>query len=123
MIVNARGMPPSRWSALLERLVRESVRERERGTPALADTPVIYQREPDRHEIWQTAQATLERGHGDCEDLAIWLAADVRVAGMNGRVIVKPIRPGLRHAIVLAGHGFSWKLIDPSRVRGMKGAG
>jgi transglutaminase-like putative cysteine protease len=123
MLIDARGIPSKRWPALLERLVRESVRERQRGTPALENTSVIYQREPDRHEIWQTAQATLERGHGDCEDLAIWLAADVRIAGFNAKVIVKPIRAGLQHALVLAGHGLRQGLIDPSLARGMKGPG
>jgi transglutaminase-like putative cysteine protease len=123
VLIDARGIAPSRWPALLEHLVQASVRERRSGTPTLGSTHVIYQREPDRREIWQSAQSTHELGHGDCEDLAIWLCADARVAGIPCRVVVKPVRPGLRHALVLAGVGRASRLFDPSLARGMKGPG
>lgn len=123
MIVDARGIPPSDWPALLERLVVQSVQDRRAGTPPLAATKVIYKREPARRELWQSAASTAALGDGDCEDLAIYLAGDLRFSGIPARVVVKPIRPGLRHALVFA----RWKdrsaILDPSKWRGMKGGG
>ena len=84
---------------------------------------MVYQREPARREHWQSAETTFELGHGDCEDLAIWLCADARLAGMNARVVVKRVRPGLSHTLVLAENGRLSGLFDPSLARGMKGAG
>lgn len=123
MIVDASRVPPSEWPALLERLVQQSVRDRLAGTPPLSATQVIYKREPARRELWQSASSSYSIGDGDCEDLAVWLAADARLAGVNANVVVKPVRPGLRHALVLVRRGGRSLIFDPSAARGMRGKG
>lgn len=125
MIVDARGVPPSAWPALLERMVQQSVRDRRAGTPPLAATRVVYKREPSRRELWQSAASTAAIGDGDCEDLAIWLAADLRCdLGADASVDVKPVRPGLRHARVrVRTPNGRVVILDPSRWRGMRGKG
>ena len=107
---------------VLARLVRESVLERRSGlVPALYSTQVRYQREPKKKDEWLTALETYHAGHGDCEDLCVWLCADLIVAGdAHAQVILKDVRPGLRHALVLDGFG---NVRDPSRKLGMKGPG
>ncbi len=124
MIVDASGIPPSGWPALLERMVQQSVRDRRSGTPPLAATKVVYKREPPRRELWQSAESTAAIGDGDCEDLSIYLAGDIRHdLGLPAQVIVKPVRPGLRHALVLVPYGGRDIIMDPSKWRGMKGGG
>lgn len=123
MIVDASRVPPAEWPALLEKLVQQSVRDRLAGTPPLSATGVVYKREPSRRELWQSAASTYSIGNGDCEDLAVWLAADARVRGIDASVFVKPVRPGLRHAVVLVRGGASPLLFDPSAARGMRGKG
>lgn len=121
MIIDASGIPPSGWPALLERMVERSVRDRREGTPPLAATTVLYKREPARRELWQSAASTAAIGDGDCEDLAIYLAGDLRFSGIPARVVVKPVQPGLRHALVEARWRDRVAILDPSRWRGMKG--
>lgn len=100
----------------LERLVRESVAQRRAGlVPALHQTQVRYQREPPGSEDWLTALETWKAGWGDCEDLAIWRAADLRLQGYPAKVVIKLVRPGKMHAQVWDGKA----LRDPSRARGM----
>lgn len=112
---------PSEMLGPLERLVQESVRERRLGlVPALYKSGVRYQREPKGVERWQSAAETYRNGWGDCDKLAVWLAADLRVAGdRTARVVIKLVRPGLMHALVATKHG----LRDPSRKLGMGGQG
>lgn len=47
--------------------------------PLLYESGVRYQREPHGVEEWQDALETVRRGHGDCEDLASYRAAELRV--------------------------------------------
>jgi len=117
--LDARGVPPSEWPRLLDRLVRASVEQRRRGLPPLSQTRVRYNREPSRRENWQSAARTVELGEGDCEDLAVSLAADFIVAGFPAKVVTKPVRPGLRHAMTLVRARGRLILVDPSRARGM----
>ena len=48
-------------------------------TPNLYDAGVRYQEEPDDRDEWQDIPDTLERRTGDCEDLACWRVAELRV--------------------------------------------
>lgn len=126
MYIDGRGIARKNWMGALERLVQQSVRDRLAGVPPLAQTNVRYVREPSGREKWQSARTTYETGAGDCEDLAIYLCCDARMAGIPAIVVIKPVRPGLRHALVAADFshlGGRVMLLDPSRVRGMNGAG
>lgn len=110
-------------AALLVGLMRASmVQLRGRTFPRLYDSGVRYRREPMGSERWQTAEETLMLGHGDCEDLASWRAAELRVSGEDVRAtpVLKRVRPGLMHCLVRRGDG---SLEDPSRRLGMKGKG
>lgn len=48
-------------------------------TPWLYESEVVYMAEPDGRDEWQDIPDTLERGNGDCEDLAAWRVAELRV--------------------------------------------
>lgn len=108
--------------AVLSGLVRASVLQRRSGLcPPLANTHVRYRREPRGRERWQTAQETFERLEGDCEDLAVYLCSDFLVRGVPARVVVRAVRPGLKHALVavkVPGKDV-WRVVDPSKARGM----
>lgn len=81
---------------------------------------VRYKQEPHGFEMWDNCAVVLTRGWGDCEDLAAWRAAELRLQGDRGaHVAVRPSRsgiPGHYHAVVRTGSG---KLEDPSRWLGM----
>lgn len=106
--------------ALLEGLTLANVAQLRKGAPLFWRAPhVRYRREPAGQERWQTVRDLVGRGYGDCEDLAAWLAASLRVAGHDAtaRVVIREVAPGLLHALTLA----RGKLLDPSKMRGMKG--
>jgi hypothetical protein len=110
---------PYRMLPHLEGLVRQSVMQRKAGlVPPLLATSVRYRKAPGP-EKWQTALETYRDGWGDCDRLAVWRAADLRLEGFrDARVVIKLVRPGLSHAQVFAGG----KLFDPSLLLGMRGA-
>lgn len=106
---------------LLEGLVRLDLSQLRRGlAPPLYSSKVRYQREPPGREDWQSAVRTNKLGTGDCEDLAAYLAASYRLAGVEARAIVKEVRPGLKHCLTLLPDG---RIEDPSKRLGMKGKG
>lgn len=108
--------------AALEGLVAQNVAQRRAGlVPSLAASKhVVYRRETPGHENWQSAVETHRRGYGDCEDLACWVAADLRVRGIaNAKAVTIQTGPHLRHCIV----SVNGKVFDPSKARGMKGRG
>lgn len=84
-------------------------------TPALYESGVRYQRERDREE-WRTVPVLLARRTGDCEDLACWRAAELRVAGIDARAVVYKAAPRLWHVVVKLPDGSTE---DPSRELGM----
>lgn len=89
------------------------------ATPPIYGSGVRYRREPPGHETWRCAARTLELGHGDCEDLGCWLAAELQVAGEPARAFpVRKWRPRgwLYHILVRRGDG---SIEDPSRKLGM----
>lgn len=93
---------------------------REYGAPPLYAAGVRYQREEPKMEMWRDVRYVLEHGHGDCEDLAAYLAAQYVLAGD------RRARPVIRgrwrddkwtyHVVVRRGDG---RIEDPSRRLGM----
>ena len=107
---------PAVLAALLEGLTQASAILIARlGLPPLYHAGVRYQREPRGRERWQLAPQTYADGVGDCEDLATWRAAELRLAGVDARPVV--YRAGRRqlHVVVATPDGYE----DPSRVLGM----
>jgi hypothetical protein len=49
------------------------------GTADLYASGVRYAQEPDGRDEWQDIPDTLARRNGDCEDLACWRVAELRV--------------------------------------------
>jgi hypothetical protein len=95
---------------------------RERRFPSLYKSGVRYEGEPYGQEDWQVPSVTLRKGVGDCEDLAAWRAAELVVSGEDrgARAVVKLVRPGLVHCLVLRGNG---QIEDPSAKLGMRTKG
>lgn len=89
-------------------------------TPDLYASGVVYRRE-GTPEVWKDIPTALKDGWDDCEGLASWLAAQMRVRKGKRGATVKLIRQGKRrywHAIVedvLTG-----KRYDPSKKLGMR---
>jgi hypothetical protein len=91
--------------------------------PLLYQAGVRYQNEPPGQEDWDPADRVIMRGWGDCEDLAAWRAAELRLAGEDDAradTYVSRVRPdGSRvwHAITVRGDG---TVEDPSVILGMR---
>jgi hypothetical protein len=83
------------------------------NTPGIYGSGVRFKRE--RAETWKRIPDVIAAGGGDCEDLAAWRAAELRVQGIPAVVIVEKIAPGKFHAIVGTDEGVE----DPSRKLGM----
>lgn len=78
-----------------------------------------YKREPRGREQWFHAAAIAKRGLGDCEDLATYRAAELRVfEGEPARVVVVKTGPKTLHAVVERADG---TLEDVARALGMRG--
>lgn len=88
------------------------------SAPSLYASGVRYKREDKGREDWQTLPELLARGHGDCEDLAAALAAELQVSGEDpdAAAVATHVREGLWHIRVLRGDGTTE---DPSAVLGM----
>lgn len=68
--------------------IRRSLRRAELGLtdkviPPLYAAGVIYREEAPGHEDWLDAPAVLKQGYADCEDLAAYRTAELRVAGFT----------------------------------------
>jgi hypothetical protein len=90
--------------------------------PDLRDSGVRYQEEPLGQEDWQDAPTSMRLGIADCEDLAAWRAAELRVRyGINARPCFlwrrNPTGSFLYHIQVKLPDG---RVEDPSRQRGMR---
>lgn len=144
----SRGMRPARWlTPIFEsespRAIRFSHQALEAGLLGLMfqnmawlqnfpETPPIYEsgvRYVPEHpsfdkrtvgEDWKSIPYILKHGYGDCEDLASWRAAELRMKGIPARPIVKvrrlPSGAFRAHAIVGLPGG---KTEDPSAKLGM----
>lgn len=109
--------------ALLTGLQRVAELQFREGTPsvsrALHQGKLKYIRhDPDEH--WQTPREVWASGGGDCEDLAIAIAAERTVAGSPSRVRLVRTGPRLLHAVVYDERTGEWH--DPSVTGGMRGA-
>lgn len=89
---------------------------RELGLPPLYASGVVYERETPREE-WLTYSQLLERGAGDCEDLAAVLAAELRLRGVAAYPAIVPNGGGGLHAVVWRDDLQRYE--DPSKVLGM----
>jgi hypothetical protein len=118
--------------AFAEGLVRESLaimrrrRAEGRPLPRLYESGVRYRREdidPDTGRIaeeWQNAEETEQLGHGDCEDLATYYAAELRDQGeADARAIATKTGPSTWHMRTQRGRRGGYRIEDPSRVLGM----
>lgn len=78
------------------------------------DTGVRYQLEPQGEEDWKLPQNVIRDGWGDCEDVAAWRAAGLRLSGEDdgARCVVMSTGPRKLHAVVLRSDG---RIDDPSR--------
>ncbi len=74
--------------------IRRSLRKAETGRsgtilPPLYAAGVVYEEEAPGHEDWLDAPAVLRAGAADCEDLAAWRTAELRVAGYDVEPVIK----------------------------------
>lgn len=83
---------------------------------------VRWKPEPPGQEHFDHAGIVMGRGWGDCDDLAPWHAAGLRVTGEDpeARAIVKRSGPKRWHAVVQRSDG---SIDDPSLAAGMPGRG
>ena len=85
-----------------------------RPLPGIYESGVRYKGE--NGERWQLPQETLDKGFGDCEDLAAWLSAQENLAGRKCEAVVKQVGRRMKHAVVRYADG---RIEDPSRKLGM----
>lgn len=87
--------------------------------PPLMLSGIRYGHEPQ--EVWQSIPALLRSGVGDCEDLASYLAAELRSQGLAARARALPrgVYGGTRayHVVTELACG---ERIDPSEMLGME---
>jgi hypothetical protein len=123
--------------------IRRSLRRVARGQsstviPPLYASGVVYREEEPDHEDWLDVPAVLRQGFADCEDLAAYRTAELRVAGVDAEPVIKwqwvprerMIQQGYPEA-KLPGKGVwlvhccvRWpdgRIEDPSRILGMGG--
>lgn len=94
-------------------------------TPHPYRAGVRYQREPKGQERWASIPKVIERGQGDCEDLACWLTAWYVSSGVDPLARVTfthrdTPHGSLYHILCLRGSGV---VEDPSKRLGMGGPG
>jgi len=83
------------------------------GFPRLYDSGIVYRKEPHGSEQWQNAIDLLRSFQGDCEDLASYRAAELRMDGEPAMVAIVRTRRGTYHAVVRRVDG---TIEDPSRI-------
>lgn len=116
--IPAGRMTPEALEGWLERLSVAPAMADRRPLPRLYEAGIVYRREPviggTRRERWQTPWETLQLGHGDCEDLAIYRAVELRREGEIGaRAAVIRQNRNLFHAVVRRADG---TIEDPSKI-------
>lgn len=89
--------------------------------PGIYESGVRYQREPPGQEEWQDVPNMLRSGNGDCEDLACWRVAELRISGVKARphLTYRKVGDTFRyHVTVRHSDG---RIEDPSLTLGMRG--
>jgi len=93
------------------------------GTPPLFKSGVVYDNDTSGKEDWQDIPTTLERGKGDCKDLAAWYSAEIRHRGGRARPFIRWRKLDghtTYHVLVLITLTDGRRIIvDPSRRLGM----
>jgi hypothetical protein len=93
----------------------------QQGAPWLYESGVHYEEEPPGRDEWQDIPETIKRGEGDCEDLACWRLAELRVRSLeDARPFVKRAVYGPRTVYHVAVRRSDGRIEDPSRVLGMR---
>lgn len=91
-------------------------------TPTLYQSGVRYRQEPFKREDWCSIPEVIDRGWGDCEDLACWRAAELTVRGEQSSAFWEQQNTvtgrRLYHILVRRSNA---SIEDPSRVLGMGG--
>ncbi len=105
---------------LLDALVASNVDwlQRKPGTPGIYQAGVRYRAEAGTEE-WKIIPECMRDGLADCEDLAAWLCAELRVKGVAAKPYLEFKRYGnfyLYHVMVKLPNG---EVLDPSRRLGM----
>lgn len=107
--------------ASLEAVTRLNESMIEDGLPTFreAKNQVRWKPEPPGGEHFDHAGLVLGRGWGDCDDLAPWHAASLRVTGKDpgARAVVQRSGPKKWHAVVRRSNG---RIEDPSKEAGMR---
>ena len=121
MIATLRIPPsPKAIEAALEGLVRLNMVLIEEGVIPLFphDAPVIYRLEPEGEEDWKHGSNAIRDGWADCEDIAAWCVAGLRISGedIEARCAIMRTGPTNMHCVVLMSDGKVW---DPSLDLGM----
>jgi hypothetical protein len=95
---------------------------REHGeAPWLYQSGVRYEEEPPGRDEWQDIPETIRRREGDCEDLACWRLAELRVRSLeDARPFVKRAIDGPRTIYHVAVRRSDGRIEDPSRILGMR---
>jgi hypothetical protein len=89
-----------------------------RRPPKLYSSGVVYRAEQPGRERWLRVDEVLKLGKGDCEDLAAWRAAELRLFfGVPARAGVYRSGKKRFHAVVFYPDG---TIEDPSRRLGMR---
>lgn len=120
--IDLQSYPPRMRRAILETffeamtLVGMAYLRAHPNTPPLLKSGVRYRRE-GKPERWKDIPTILEDGYDDCEGLAIWRAAELRLRGRPAVVRLKRTGPGLLHAVVQDVR--TGKVYDPSKKLGM----
>lgn len=109
--------------AALEGLVLLNVAVMNRSAlPPLYDSGVRYQDEAPGHEDWRHAEIVYRDGYGDCEDLATYRAAELRVH-LGEPAEAFAVRTGHTHTGANRWHALVRRadgtIEDPSRALGM----
>lgn len=110
---------PKSWEHALRGMVADArVIIRRDHIPPLYRSGVKYVEEEKGLENWQTPIETMERGLGDCEDVAIWRTAELQNKGIKAQP--KIIRTGPKKFHVVVRHP-SGRTEDPTKILKSKG--